>query len=95
MSHRVRLAAVLAVLALVAAACGGGDDANARADELPTAPIAGACLSGDPNCNDNPGQGAISPQPTNPESVWAQTIRLSRNATSPSAETSGRTSLMR
>jgi hypothetical protein len=54
MSFRIRLAAVLAILALVAAACGGGSDDDASAEELPPNPAA-TCLAGDPDCDDIPG----------------------------------------
>lgn len=51
MRNPIRLAAVLAALALVLAACGGTADS---AGDLPTDP-AGACLAGDPDCADVPG----------------------------------------
>ena len=60
MSYRVRIAAALAAVALVAAACGGASNDAASAEELPINP-AGACLAGEPDCNDIPGQDADEP----------------------------------
>ena len=53
-----RLALLIASLALIAAACGGGEDdaaalpVNDRADQPA---IDAACLVGEPDCNDTPG----------------------------------------
>ncbi len=60
MSRFSRLIVLLAVLALVAAACGGSADTTS---ELPVNPAAGACLAGDPDCNDIPGTGAPALEP--------------------------------
>lgn len=86
MKLRIRLSmvAVIAALALVAAACGSGDDAsdapvaptqgseepaplppNPNSDETP--PAAGACLEGEPECNDTPQPGEV-PQDLPPPS---------------------------
>jgi hypothetical protein len=60
MSSLTRTVALLAALALVAAACGG---ASEPASELPTDPAAGACLAGDPDCNDIPGNDTPALEP--------------------------------
>lgn len=60
MTRISRLAGLLAVFALVAAACGGSGDSTS---ELPTNPAAGACLAGDPDCNDIPGNDAPALEP--------------------------------
>ena len=66
-----KLLLLVASFALVVAACGGE---SATTEELPLAsgsggdqPIAGACLEGDPNCNDTPGgEPSDLPPPGNP-----------------------------
>lgn len=67
MSHPLRIAALLAALALVAAACGGTtqDDGSATGD-LPQNPAA-TCLAGDPDCNDIPGNDAPTLEPGDPD----------------------------
>lgn len=64
---RTRILTLTMALALAVAACGGASDDGAIADEtptvatgdeLPTNPAAGACLAGDPNCLDVPGNDA-------------------------------------
>lgn len=61
MPRIARIAALLAALALVSAACGGASDDSPS--ELPTNPAAGACLVGDPDCNDTPGNDAPALEP--------------------------------
>jgi hypothetical protein len=73
MPFRLSLVAMLAVVALVAAACGSSDDQNASAapvgssDESAVLPpnsnpdatpaLGGTCLEGEPDCNDTAGPG--------------------------------------
>jgi hypothetical protein len=89
---RLSLVALLAVLALVAAACGTGDDRSASAapvggSEEPavlppnskpdtTPPLAGACLEGEPECNDTAAPGDVPsdlPPPDVPDTPLSPT----------------------
>lgn len=54
-----KLLILIAVLALALAACGGDEDSAAglptNDDAAVSGPAAGACLEGEPDCNDTPG----------------------------------------
>ena len=69
MTNRVRLMSLLGALALVLAACGGGtsdgDTADLPINDNPAASggAAGACLEGEPDCQDIGGQQGGEPLP--------------------------------